>query len=260
MVGPDEMRGIGMTSQRTRDRLVQRLRAQGIDRAEVLEQIARIPRHVFIDEALSHRAYEDTALPIGFGQTISQPFVVALMTQLLLDGPLQRVLEVGTGCGYQTAVLAGLCDRVWSIERIGELATRAKERLTALNIRNVALKVGDGYEGWAVNGPYDGILVAAAPAEIPKALLEQLAVGGRMVIPVGGDGVQELRFIERTPSGFEETVREAVRFVPLQPGVLPASTGMSGAMVSEKGSITHYHGRRDKPKPSGPKSRKVPLE
>jgi protein-L-isoaspartate(D-aspartate) O-methyltransferase len=215
------LRGIGMTSQRTRDRLVRRLREQGINNERVLAQISEVPRHIFIDEALAHRAYEDTALPIGHGQTISQPFVVALMTQLLLEVKPQRILEIGTGCGYQTMVLAGLCKKIFSIERVEALAVKAKERLDALGIRNVICKLGDGYEGWKVHAPFDGIIVTAAPAEVPSELLEQLAEGGRMIIPVGREGVQELRVIDRTAEGIVENVHEYVRFVPLLSGTAP---------------------------------------
>jgi protein-L-isoaspartate(D-aspartate) O-methyltransferase len=214
-----DLQGIGMTSQRTRDRLVSRLREQGINNERVLAQIAAIPRHIFIDEALAHRAYEDTALPIGHGQTISQPFIVALMTQMLLEAKPQRVLEVGTGCGYQTAILARLCDKVFSIERIAALTPRARRRFGALDIKNVTSKVGDGYEGWQVHAPFDGIIVTAAAPSIPPQLLAQLAIGGRMVLPVGGDEVQQLKVVDHTPDGLIETVHDYVRFVPLMSGV-----------------------------------------
>ena len=174
-----------MTSQRTRDRLVGRLREQGIVDEKVLGQISTLPRHIFIDEALAHRAYEDTALPIGNNQTISQPFIVALMTQLLTEVPRKKVLEVGTGSGYQTALLARLCERVYSIERIQALMPRARERLSALSLRNIQMRHGDGYAGWAESGPFDGILVTAAPPAMPEQLLEQLAEGGRLIVPVG---------------------------------------------------------------------------
>lgn len=211
-----------MTSQRTRDRLVARLRERGITSDAVLDQLSQLPRHIFVEEALAHSAYEETALPIGHGQTISQPFVVALMTQLLTETPRKRVLEVGTGCGYQTAVLAGLCDKVWTVERIQALVPKAQARLKALRIRNVLYKVGDGYAGWSVHAPFDGIIVTAAPPRLPDALLEQLAPGGRLVIPVGGGKVQELRVVDRTEQGFSERVEEYVRFVPLQKGITEA--------------------------------------
>jgi len=214
-----DLSGIGMTSQRTRDRLVERLREQGIVNEAVLAQIGSVPRHIFIDEALSHRAYEDTALPIGHGQTISQPFVVALMTQLLLHRPRSRVLEVGTGCGYQTAVLASLVKEVYTVERIEAFLAKTKQRFAALKLRNIQVRLGDGYEGWQRFAPFDGILVAAAPAQVPEELLQQLAPGGRMVLPVGGDNVQELRVIDRTEEGFEESVHDYVRFVPLKKGI-----------------------------------------
>lgn len=211
--------GIGMTSQRTRDRLIKRLKEEGISNNDVLEVMRGLPRHLFVDEALASRAYEDTALPIGHGQTISQPYVVARMTEVLLEGgPLKKVLEVGTGCGYQTAVLAQLVDEVFSVERIAALIRGARERLGVLRIRNVRLKHSDGSWGWKEHGPYDGILVAAAPLEVPVALLHQMAVGGRMVIPVGPKGKQELLRIVRTPEGYEEEVIDYVSFVPLLGG------------------------------------------
>jgi protein-L-isoaspartate(D-aspartate) O-methyltransferase len=213
--------GIGMTSQRTRDRLVQRLADHGIADQEILDLIGHVPRHIFVDEALSHRAYEDSALPIGHGQTISQPFVVAFMTSTLLNVPRARILEVGTGSGYQTAVLRSSrrVRRVFTIERLAPLIARAEERLKAMGLEAVRYRHGDGYEGWPEEGPFDGILVTAAPRQVPEALLDQLAEGGRMVVPVGGDGVQELRVYDRTASGVEvDTVRH-VRFVPLVKGL-----------------------------------------
>ena len=216
-----DLQGIGMTSQRTRDRLVARLREQGINNEQVLAQIGEIPRHIFIDEALAHRAYEDTALPIGHGQTISQPFIVALMTQLLLEVRPRRVLEIGTGCGYQTAMLARLCDKVFTIERVQALQPRAEQRLAALGLRNVISKVGDGYEGWEVHAPFDAIIVTAAAPRVPEKLLEQLGDGGRIVVPVGGEGAQQLKVIDRTAEGWQESTREAVRFVPLLTGTTP---------------------------------------
>ena len=214
-----DLQGIGMTSQRTRDRLVARLREQGIVDEKVLGQIASLPRHVFIDEALAHRAYEDTSLPIGHSQTISQPFIVALMTALLTEVPRAKVWEVGTGSGYQTALLARLCERVLSIERIKALMPKARERLSALSLRNIQLRHGDGYAGWPEHGPFDGILVTAAPPELPQQLLEQLAIGGRLIVPVGDGNEQDLRVIDRTEEGFIENVHDRVKFVPLLGGV-----------------------------------------
>ncbi len=214
-------RGIGMTSQRTRERLIQRLYEEGLSNAHVLEAIRRTPRHLFVDEALAHRAYEDTALPIGNNQTISQPYMVARMSELLLAaGPLDKVLEIGTGSGYQTAILAQLVERVFSVERIQNLQEKAKERLVQLNLRNVVFRWGDGWEGWNALGPYNGIIVTAAAANVPQALLDQLAPGGRLVIPVGAGDVQELLLIVREDDGFSRHVLDAVRFVPLLNGPL----------------------------------------
>ena len=215
-----DLRGIGMTSQRTRDRLVQRLREHGIADERVLAVIGEVPRHIFIDEALSTRAYEDTALPIGHGQTISQPFIVALMTKTLLDKPRERVLEIGTGSGYQTAILAALVKRVFTVERIAPLIERARERFRALKLRNIRVKYDDGNLGWPDQGPFDGIIVTAAARTVPAALLEQLAVGGRLVIPVGDDRTQELKVIDRTEEGIREESLEYVRFVPLLRGTV----------------------------------------
>ncbi len=223
MRGQDEMQrsGIGMTSQRTRERLIQRLYEEGLSNARVLEVIRRTPRHLFVDEALAHRAYEDTALPIGHNQTISQPYMVGRMTELLLAaGPLDKVLEIGTGSGYQTAVLAQLVERVFSVERIQVLQDRAKERLAELKLRNVVFRWGDGWEGWNALGPYNGIIVTAAAAQVPQALLDQLAPGGRLVIPVGSGDVQQLLLIVREEDGFSRHVLDAVRFVPLLNGPL----------------------------------------
>jgi protein-L-isoaspartate(D-aspartate) O-methyltransferase len=217
----DLHRGIGMTSQRTRERLIQRLYEEGLSNAQVLETIRRTPRHLFVDEALAHRAYEDTALPIGNNQTISQPYMVARMSELLLAaGPLDKVLEIGTGSGYQTAILAQLVERVFSVERIQSLQDKAKERLVQLNLRNVVFRWGDGWEGWNALGPYNGIIVTAAAANVPQALLDQLAPGGRLVIPVGAGDVQELLLIVREEHGFSRHVLDAVRFVPLLNGPL----------------------------------------
>ncbi|WP_167360449.1 protein-L-isoaspartate(D-aspartate) O-methyltransferase [Pseudomonas anguilliseptica] len=210
-----------MTSQRTRERLIQRLYEEGLSNAHVLEAIRRTPRHLFVDEALAHRAYEDTALPIGNNQTISQPYMVARMSELLLAaGPLDKVLEIGTGSGYQTAILAQLVERVFSVERIQSLQDKAKERLAQLNLRNVVFRWGDGWEGWNALGPYNGIIVTAAAANVPQALLDQLAPGGRLVIPVGAGDVQELLLIVREDDGFSRHVLDAVRFVPLLNGPL----------------------------------------
>src|SRR6266566_4827107 len=203
-----------MTSERTRTRLIQRLRDEGIRDERVLAAIGRVPRHLFIDEALASRAYEDTALPIGFGQTISQPFIVATMTQALLDGgSLKKVLEVGTGSAYQTAVLAGLVTEVYSVERLAPLFQLAHKRVRQLGCRNVRLRLGDGTQGWPEHAPYDGILVTAAPPEIPQALLEQLNLGGRLVIPVGEAGMQQLQLVVRTEKGFTHERLEPVSFV-----------------------------------------------
>lgn len=211
--------GIGMTSARTRDRLIERLREEGIRDERVLAAMRAIPRHIFVDEALSSRAYEDTALPIGAGQTISQPYIVARMTEALVDGKrLGKVLEVGSGCGYQTAVLANLVDRVYSVERIESLIGPARERLHAMGISNVRMRHADGLAGWPAHAPYDGILVAAAPGYVPSALLEQLKVGGRMVIPVGVQGAQRLMLLVRSEDGVEEETLANVSFVPLVAG------------------------------------------
>lgn len=213
-----DLQGIGMTSQRTRDRLVARLREQGIDNNEVLACMGDVPRHIFVDEAMAHRSYEDSALPIGHNQTISQPFIVALMTQLLFEVKPRRVLEVGTGSGYQTAVLSYFCHRLYSIERISALTKRAQKRLAAMSVKNTVLKHGDGYGGWEVHAPFDAIMVTAAPPAVPEALLDQLAVGGRLIVPVGDDAVQELIVIDRTKDGFLERVHDRVKFVPLVSG------------------------------------------
>lgn len=213
------LNGIGMTSARTRERLVQRLKDNGIRNPVVLDRIRAIPRHVFVDEALASRAYEDVALPIGFGQTISQPWIVARMTEALLDGgPLDNVLEIGTGCGYQTAVLAPLAGKIYSIERVAPLLERARERLKQLEIRNVRFRHGDGAQGWPAHGPYDGILVAAAPHAVPETLLEQLAPGGRLVVPIGAEGDQELMRITREETRLKRERLGAVSFVPLIQG------------------------------------------
>lgn len=192
----------------------------GICCEQVLEVMRTTPRHLFVDEALASRAYENTALPIGFGQTISQPYIVAAMSEALYTtGRLDRVLEVGAGCGYQSAVLAPLAGRVFSIERIAALANKLRSRMHELRINNVRVRHGDGFLGWSEHAPYDAILVAAAPVGVPQPLLEQLAIGGRMVIPVGRAGSQELRLVTRSAAGFEEEILERVSFVPLLDGV-----------------------------------------
>jgi len=213
-------RGIGMTSLRTRQRLVARLRRVGIDNEAVLDTICKLPRHLFVEEALASRAYEDTALPIGFGQTISQPYVVALMTQTVLESRrLDRVLEIGTGSAYQTAVLASLVSRVYSVERVAKLLARGRQRLQALGLYNVRLRHGDGHEGWPRHSPFDAIVVTAAAEQLPTALLGQLAVGGVLVAPVGPPSCQTLIRMERRINGFEKRVLCPVSFVPLLTGV-----------------------------------------
>jgi len=212
--------GIGMTSARTRDRLVQRLREQGIANLAVLDRVRNVPRHIFVDEALGSRAYEDTALPIGFGQTISQPYIVARMTEALLEaGVPDNVLEVGTGCGYQTAILAPLVARVYTIERIEPLLARARLRLKELGIRNVRFRHGDGTLGWKAHAPFDGILVAAAPLTVPEALIRQLRIGGRLIVPVGPEGEQELVRFTRREQRLERESLGSVAFVPLVGGM-----------------------------------------
>ena len=208
-----------MTSQRTRERLVQRLVEQGITNIGVLDTMRNVPRHLFLDEAMAHRAYEDTALPIGYQQTLSQPYIVARMTELLIeDRNPERVLEIGSGSGYQSAVLAGLVGEVFALERIKPLLQAARKRMRQLKLRNVQMRHGDGYDGWASQAPFDGILSAAAPENVPVLLLDQLAPGGRLVMPVGGQD-QTLVVIERTENGFERRDVEPVRFVPLVPGI-----------------------------------------
>ena len=211
-------RGIGMTSQRTRDRMVARLREKGIRDEAVLGAMAAVPRHIFIEEALASRAYEDTALPIGFEQTISQPFIVARMLEALRgDKPLGKVLEIGTGCGYQAALLARLAKEVYSVERIAGLLEKARGNLRPLRLSNLRLVHADGNQGLPEAAPFDGIIVAAAGPEVPPALLQQLASGGRMIVPVGADN-QALCLIEKTSTGLTEKWLDAVRFVPLRGG------------------------------------------
>lgn len=214
-----ELQGIGMTSRRTRVRLMQRLRESGITDQQVLGVMEDVPRHIFLDEALSHRAYEDTALPIGHSQTLSQPYIVAKMTEVLMRHKPSRVLELGTGSGYQTAILARLVDEVYSVERIKALQDRARDRLRALGIRNVMLRHADGGIGWQDKGPFDGIMVTAAPKELPRDLMMQLAEGGVMVAPVGEER-QILTQVVRRGDDFEVTDIEPVRFVPLLAGVV----------------------------------------
>jgi protein-L-isoaspartate(D-aspartate) O-methyltransferase len=218
----NHLSGIGMTSQRTRSRLVTRLREKGIKEESVLAAIESTPRHIFIDEAMAHRAYEDTALPIGMGQTISQPYIVARMTEILVDsGIMGNVLEIGTGCGYQTTILSQVSFQVFTIERIEALQKRAVERFKALELSNVTYKHGDGFQGWQEHAPFDAIIVTAAPDNVPPKLVEQLAIGGRMVIPVTQPtGDQELLLLEKTEEGMTQIGMESVKFVPLLSGTL----------------------------------------
>jgi protein-L-isoaspartate(D-aspartate) O-methyltransferase len=211
--------GIGMTSLRTRDRMLARLREQGIKDEATLSAMGEVPRHIFVDEALSIRAYEDVSLPIGFGQTISQPYIVARMTELLRNGKqLNKVLEVGTGCGYQTAVLSHVAKEVLSLERIRPLVMKARANLRALKCNNVKLDHADGSDGLDDYAPFDGIIVTAAASHVPEELLSQLTEGGRMVIPIGTDS-QTLYLIERLKNEFKQTKLEAVKFVPLLGGL-----------------------------------------
>lgn len=212
--------GIGMTSQRTRERMVMRLGEAGITDVRVLDAIRRVPRHLFVEEALASHAYDDTALPIGYGQTISQPFAVARMTQVLLEGrALQKVLEVGTGSGYQAAVLANLIPHVFSIERLRILHYRARRLMHELQLDNVRLRLGDGYEGWISEAPFDGIILTAAPITIPKTLTEQLAFGSRLVAPIGAEGNQSMVICERTEQGLACREISRVSFVPMKHGL-----------------------------------------
>jgi len=215
-----QIAGIGMTSQRTRNRMVDRLRERGIENEQVLDTLASVPRHLFVDEAMATRAYEDSALPIGDGQTISQPYVVARMTEVLLErGPVKNVLEVGTGSGYQAAILSQLVDTVYTVERIRNLLDKARHRFRALEYRNLQSRHSDGSWGWATNGPYEAIIVTAAPASVPEPLLEQLDIGGRMIVPLGNQRrVQTLTVITRTKSGYEWQELSDVKFVPFLSG------------------------------------------
>jgi len=216
----NRLQGIGMTSQRARNRLVEQIEQMGVRSQRVLDVMANTPRHLFVDEALASRAYDNTALPIGHNQTISQPYIVARMTEAVVAGGApDKVLEIGTGCGYQTMVLAQLCGHVYTIERIEALLFRARERFYELKLRNISAMHGDGNLGWPKKAPFDGIVVAAAPTGVPGKLLEQLAVNGRLVIPVGRSGGQELLLITRTEDGFEEKHLDSVSFVPMVEGV-----------------------------------------
>lgn len=215
----EHYQGVGMTSQRTRNRLVQRLRENGIQNEAVLEVMAQTPRHHFIDEALAHRAYEDSALPIGHGQTISQPFTVARMTEILLEaGPLNKVLEIGMGSGYQSAILSPLVKTLYSVERIEPLYAKARQRLYEIGYRNVKMKLSDGTWGWPEYGPYDAIIAAAAAGTVPDSLKQQLADGGRLLMPVGQDK-QQLVLVTRTGDDFKQEVLDAVFFVPFLSGL-----------------------------------------
>lgn len=215
-----EARGLGMTSQRARDRLIDRLVEEGISDRRVLDVLRQLPRHLFIDEALATRAYEDTALPIGQGQTISQPYVVARMTEVLIEDVLpQRVLEVGTGSGYQCAVLASLVPQVYTVERIDELLRNARRRFRKLGIDNIRSRHDDGRLGWPDESPFDAIMVTAAGADLENALLEQLAPNGVLVAPVGPPGRQQLLRVRASEGGWQREILEAVSFVPLLGGV-----------------------------------------
>jgi protein-L-isoaspartate(D-aspartate) O-methyltransferase len=215
----NKLSGIGMTSQRTRTRMLERLRSQGITDEVVLAAMGAIPRHIFVDEALASRAYDDVSLPIGFGQTISQPYTVARMTELARNGrELGRVLEIGTGCGYQAAVLAKVTREVITLERIAPIIARARKNLRDLRLHNVKVKYADGSMGLAELAPFDAIVMTAAATHIPQDLLMQLAVGGRLVMPIGTE-TQRLTVVERTPQGFQQLELEEVKFVPLLPGV-----------------------------------------
>lgn len=213
--------GIGMTSQRARNRLVEQLRKMGIQSEIILEAIRNTPRHIFVDEALASRAYDNTALPIGYNQTISQPYIVARMTEALIENnnELQNVLEIGTGCGYQTLILSKFARQVSTIERIDALLSKAREKFYTLKCRNIRARNGDGNLGWPEHAPYDGILVAAAPVGVPKQLTEQLSMNGRLVIPVGKTGEQSLLLITRTENGLTEKRLDSVSFVPMMEGI-----------------------------------------
>jgi protein-L-isoaspartate(D-aspartate) O-methyltransferase len=212
--------GIGMTSQRTRMRMVERLRGQGIRDEVVLSVMGEVPRHLFVEEALASRAYEDIALPLGFGQTISSPYTVARMTELVrAGGAIDKVLEIGTGCGYQAAVLSRIAKEVYSIERLAPLLSKARKHFREVRLSNVRLRHGDGNAGMPEVAPFDAILLSAAATHVPRVLLEQLIVGGRMILPVSQGGEQRLCIIERAAHGFVEKKMDVVKFVPLLPGV-----------------------------------------
>ena len=217
-----ELAGVGMTSQRTRERLIQRLIDQGINSQQVLDVMRMTPRHLFLDEALSHKAYEDTALPIGYSQTLSQPYIVARMTEILLSaGPLKKVLEIGTGSGYQTTILSQLVQQVYTVERIEPLLKKAKERFRKLGLQNILAELSDGSFGWDKHAPYDGIIATAAPQAVPEELLRQMAPDGILVIPVGNGQTQDLRLLRRIGESheFNEEMVEKVKFFPLLGGV-----------------------------------------
>ncbi|KHF25289.1 protein-L-isoaspartate(D-aspartate) O-methyltransferase [Solemya velum gill symbiont] len=220
MIASSGHSGIGMTSQRTRDRLIDRLKEQGIHNPAVLSVMRSTPRHLFIEEALAHRAYEDTALPIGLGQTISQPYIVARMTEALLEtSPMEKVLEVGTGSGYQAAVLAPLVKRVYTVERIKALQKQAASRFRSLRLRNIRAYHRDGGMGLPEHAPFDGIIVTAAPEGIPKALVSQLRIGGVIIMPIGDKDEQILIKVTRTQEGYDKEFLERVIFVPLLGGI-----------------------------------------
>lgn len=211
--------GIGMTSQRTRDRLIAALREMGIESGAVLDVMRSIPRHLFVDEALATRAYENVPLPIGYNQTISQPYIVARMTEALVSGrQLNNVLEIGAGCGYQSAVIAQFAEQVYSVERINGLLTQARERFRRLGYHNIRARHADGNGGWPEQAPFDGIIVAAAPLGVPEALLDQLAMAGRLIIPVGAPDEQKLLLVTRAEDGFKYEHIDAVSFVPMLGG------------------------------------------
>lgn len=212
-----QFRGIGFTSQRTRNRMIERLIEQGIKNPKVLEALSYLPRHLFLDEALAHRAYEDTALPIGLGQTLSQPYIVARMTELLLEKAPQKVLEIGTGSGFQAAVLGCLVPEVWSVERLNPLLNKARQRIQELKLTNIKLRHADGHFGLSSEAPFDAILVTAAPKEIPSSLFDQIAEGGRLIVPLGGEQ-QMLSLFDKQEGQMIQTDIEPVRFVPLLPG------------------------------------------